>query len=52
LGGERGASSVVSRFAAWQLTVHDAGCVIDVDTVADLQAAERLLCKTATNELR
>jgi molybdenum cofactor cytidylyltransferase len=52
LSGERGASSVVGRFAARELTVHDAGCVIDVDTVADLQAAERLLCKPAANEVR
>jgi molybdenum cofactor cytidylyltransferase len=50
--GEGGASSVVRRFAVLELDVHDAGCVIDVDTVDDLQAAERRLCRPAANEVR
>ncbi len=52
LSGAGGASSVLRRFAALALDVHDAGSVIDVDTMDDLQAAERQLCRDAANQVR
>ncbi len=46
LSGERGAASIVRQFAAFELTVHDVGCVSDIDTVDDLRKAEGLLRST------
>lgn len=43
LKGDRGAASVVLAHTAVTLIVDDVGCVTDIDTVADLRAAERLL---------
>lgn len=43
LQGAAGAASVVAAFGAFELPVEDIGCVTDIDTVAALQAAERLL---------
>ena len=43
LKGDKGAVSVVQANAALALIVDDVGCVTDIDTVADLRAAERLL---------
>ncbi len=43
LRGEYGAASVVRLFATLDLVVDDVGCVSDIDTVDDLQAAERRL---------
>lgn len=43
LKGDRGAASVVLAHAAVTLIVDDVGCVTDIDTVADLRAADRLL---------
>lgn len=39
LKGYQGAAPVVSARAAMKLVVHDAGCVLDIDTVADLERA-------------
>ncbi|MDO8447422.1 MAG: nucleotidyltransferase family protein [Rhodoferax sp.] len=43
LKGNQGAAPVVSAHAAIELIVNDVGCVTDIDTVEDLQAAARLL---------
>jgi molybdenum cofactor cytidylyltransferase len=43
LQGNQGAAPVVRAYAAIELTVEDIGCVTDIDTVGDLQAAERLM---------
>ncbi len=43
LHGPAGAASVVAAFGAFALSVDDMGCVTDMDTVADFQAAERRL---------
>ncbi len=43
LKGDRGAASVVRSYGAMELLLDDAGCVTDVDTVEDLEVAERLL---------
>jgi molybdenum cofactor cytidylyltransferase len=43
LKGNRGAAPVVAGRAAIELTVDDAGVVTDIDTLADLAAAEKLL---------
>jgi molybdenum cofactor cytidylyltransferase len=43
LQGDRGAARVVQSHIAMELPLDDRGCVTDIDTVADLQAAERLL---------
>ena len=39
LKGNQGAAPVVSARAASKLIVNDAGCVLDIDTVADLERA-------------
>jgi molybdenum cofactor cytidylyltransferase len=44
LAGSKGAASVVKCFQSAELAVDDAGCVMDIDTVADLERA-RLLFK-------
>lgn len=43
LHGAKGAASVMAAYGAFELPVDDIGCVTDIDTVAALQAAERLL---------
>jgi molybdenum cofactor cytidylyltransferase len=43
LHGAAGAASVVAAYGAFELPIDDIGCVTDIDTVAALQAAERLL---------
>jgi len=43
LQGDHGAAALLRAHAAFTLAVDDAGCVIDVDTVADLRAAEQRL---------
>ena len=43
LGGPHGAASVVRGNAAFLLPLDDIGCITDIDTLADLQAAQRLL---------
>ena len=43
LHGERGGAGVVAAYAAFELVVNDIGCVTDIDTLADLQAAERFI---------
>lgn len=43
LKGDQGGASVVAAHAAFTLIVDDIGCVTDIDTVADLRLAERLL---------
>lgn len=47
LQGDRGAASVVRSHAAMELHLDDRGCVTDIDTVEDLQAAERWLHHSA-----
>ncbi len=46
LGGEQGAAPVVKACGATLLAVDDAGVVTDVDTVGDLEKAERALRAT------
>jgi molybdenum cofactor cytidylyltransferase len=41
LEGNQGAASVVSARAAMKFVVHDDGCVLDIDTVADLERARQ-----------
>jgi len=43
LQGDKGAARVVRAYAAMELVVEDIGCVTDIDTVDDLQVAERLM---------
>ena len=43
LSGAEGAARVVRAFQARQLPLDDVGIVTDIDTVADLAAAERQL---------
>jgi molybdenum cofactor cytidylyltransferase len=43
LHGAAGAALVVATYGAFELPVDDIGCVTDIDTVAELQAAARLL---------
>ncbi|MFZ4478561.1 MAG: nucleotidyltransferase family protein [Rhodoferax sp.] len=43
LKGEQGAAAVVRRYRAFELSVDDAGCVTDVDTLDDLRNVERML---------
>lgn len=43
LQGNKGAASVLTAQAATKLIVHDAGCVVDIDTLADLQRAQNML---------
>jgi molybdenum cofactor cytidylyltransferase len=43
LKGDRGAASVVRSYGAMELLLDDTGCVTDIDTVEDLEVAERLL---------
>lgn len=43
LRGKKGAAPVVIARAAIELIVNDVGCVFDIDTVADLHAAQALV---------
>lgn len=43
LQGKQGAAHMVSALVAIKMIVNDSGCVIDIDTLDDLQRAERLL---------
>ena len=43
LQGPTGAASVLRSHRVHELPVNDIGCVTDIDTVADLQAAEQLI---------
>ncbi len=43
LQGNKGAASVLNARAATKIIVSDAGCVVDIDTVEDLQRAENML---------
>lgn len=43
LKGDHGAAAVVRSHPAFELAVNDAGCVTDIDTLDDLQLAERLM---------
>lgn len=43
LQGDQGAASVVRRHGAFELNLDDIGCVTDIDTLGDLQGAQRLL---------
>ena len=43
LRGDRGAASVVRSHVTTELKLDDMGCVTDIDTVEDLNVAERLL---------
>lgn len=43
LNGSAGAAAVVKAHGAFELTVDDAGCITDIDTLADLQAVARHL---------
>jgi molybdenum cofactor cytidylyltransferase len=43
LKGNPGAGSIVQLYEAIELVVNDVGCVTDIDTVDDLQAAARIL---------
>lgn len=43
LQGNQGAAPVVSARAAIKIVVNDPGCITDIDTLDDLQRAERLL---------
>lgn len=43
LAGPQGAAVVIRAHAAFLLAVDDIGCVTDIDTLADLEAAQRLL---------
>jgi molybdenum cofactor cytidylyltransferase len=44
LQGAAGAASVVARFQALTWPVRDRGCVMDIDTLDDLERARALLC--------
>lgn len=43
LKGHQGATRIVAAQAAMALTVHDAGAVTDIDTLADLERAAQML---------
>jgi molybdenum cofactor cytidylyltransferase len=43
LQGDFGASTVVRQHTLWTVEVDDPGCVLDVDTVEDLQRAQQIL---------
>lgn len=43
LAGDHGAQRIIHAHAAIELRVDDAGCVLDIDTVADLERASRQL---------
>jgi molybdenum cofactor cytidylyltransferase len=43
LHGDQGAASVVRAHGPFEVAVDDAGTITDIDTVADLEQAERLL---------
>jgi molybdenum cofactor cytidylyltransferase len=43
LQGDKGAASVLKQFCVHELVVHDIGVITDIDTVEDLQRAEKIL---------
>jgi molybdenum cofactor cytidylyltransferase len=43
LQSDRGAASVFKQFCVYDLVVHDVGVITDIDTVEDLQRAEKIL---------
>lgn len=43
LSGEQGAAGIVARSSVQRLEVEDAGCVLDIDTLQDLQRARDYL---------
>lgn len=43
LAGETGAADVVRRHRLWTVSVDDPGCVMDIDTPADLARARQIL---------
>lgn len=43
LDGAHGAATVVRAFHAFELPLDDIGCITDIDTLADLRAAQALL---------
>ena len=47
LRGDRGAGGLLQGRSVWQLVTGDIGCISDIDTVADLQAAHVLLLTKA-----
>lgn len=52
LQGNMGAASVLIAQAATKLIVNDAGCVVDIDTLADLDRAENMLASGLISALR
>ena len=46
LQGNHGADQVFIAHAAMKIIVNDVGCVTDIDTLQDLEAAHRLLAET------
>ena len=42
LSGNKGAAPVIRAYPAIELIVSDCGCVVDIDTVEDLAAAQKL----------
>jgi molybdenum cofactor cytidylyltransferase len=50
LKGDKGAAHLVRSYRAMELPLDDIGCVTDIDTVADLAIAERLLRCMASAE--
>lgn len=52
LQGNMGAASVLIAQAATKLIVNDAGCVVDIDTLADLERAENMLASGLISALR
>ena len=47
LRGDGGAAAVAALYSPFQLAVNDPGCAMDIDTVEDLQQAERLMMLSA-----
>lgn len=48
LTGSQGAAALLRAGSATELTVNDVGCITDIDTLQDLQAAELLLRSRGT----
>jgi molybdenum cofactor cytidylyltransferase len=48
LRGPQGAASVVARFRSARWTVTDPGCVVDIDTLQDLERARAFLASAQT----
>ncbi|MBK9443758.1 MAG: nucleotidyltransferase family protein [Comamonadaceae bacterium] len=52
LQGDRGAARVVQSYAAMELQLDDMGCVTDIDTKEDIEAAELLLSRMETANIQ